>query len=108
RPGPRSEEVGGEPEPIAQREELLLRRVTRRVLPLGRVRKHVSWSEHVAMCVHGAFGHLERRHRWIRMKRQPTGSNGERRRHGGLSTKSTNALSSRCPMRNAQYRISSS
>ena len=67
-----------EAEAIAQREELLLRRIARRVLPLRRVRELVAGAEHVAVRVHRAGGNLERRDRRIRVKRQPAGCDFER------------------------------
>jgi hypothetical protein len=43
-----------EAEEVAQREQLVFRRVARRVLPLGRVRKLRAWTEDVAVRVHCA------------------------------------------------------
>jgi hypothetical protein len=49
-----------EAEVIAQREELFLGSVARRVLPFRRVGKLLARAEHVAMGVNGARRHSER------------------------------------------------
>jgi hypothetical protein len=53
--------VAREAEMIAQRKQLVLRGVARRVLALRRERKGVAGAEHVAVRIHRAFGQFEAR-----------------------------------------------
>jgi hypothetical protein len=55
------DDVAGKAEMVAQRVELLARGVAGRIFAFGRVRIFAARSEHVAMRVDGAGGHLEAR-----------------------------------------------
>jgi hypothetical protein len=63
--------VALEPEQVAQLPEFLLRRVARRVLALGRIRKEASRAKHVTVRIDRARRHGEARPRRIRMEGQP-------------------------------------
>src|SRR5512145_2814584 len=65
--------IARESEVITQGEELLLARVTRRVLALRCVREKAPRSEHVAMRVHRAFWRPEVWFRRIGVPVEPTG-----------------------------------
>src|SRR5262249_57441293 len=68
------DEVLVEAEEVAQREELLLRRVARRVLALGRERKRRLRPEHVAVRAHRAGRRRICRLRRVRMERDIPGT----------------------------------
>ena len=70
-----------EAEKIAQREQLFLRRVARRVFALRRVRKFVFRTEHMAMRINRARRRLELRLRRVGMERDIA----RRHRHGSGS-----------------------
>src|SRR5215470_8770536 len=72
-----------EAEEVAQREQLFLRRIARRVFALGRVRKFGLGAEHVAVRINRVRWRLESRLRWIGMERDVA----RRHRHARYSFK---------------------
>ena len=65
--------VALEAQKVAQRKQLILRRVARRVLALGRKRKLRGGAEHMAVRIDRARRHTPARLGRIRMKDQPVG-----------------------------------
>jgi len=86
------EHIALEAEVIAQRPELLLRRIARCVLALGCEREALAGTEHVTVRINAAGWQPETRPRRLRVKGQPAGVHRERA--GGAV---------RCPARTARH-----
>src|SRR5690242_10421854 len=78
--GALDDDVALETKVIAQGEQGFLRRIGRRVLPLGRVRKYRTGTEYVAVRVDGARRRRKSRSARRRMGPEPSGIGGEHRR----------------------------